>query len=85
MNKWTQIEEISAGDIVLRRNGLKSKPSEIKVLSIRINGDMAYMTWQWKSASGTYFSTDFRKSTNFIDYGSWHNLTSQQWDLESIK
>ena len=80
MKKWTQIEEINAGDVVLRRNGLKAKPSEIEVLSIKINGTMAYMTWKFKLAKDSYFSTNFRKSTNVMDLGMWHDLTSQQWD-----
>jgi hypothetical protein len=83
MKKWTQIEEINAGDIVLRSNGLLAKPSEIEVLSIRVSGTMAWMTWKWKSATDSYYSTDFRKSTNLIDFGSWHDLTSQQWSLKN--
>lgn len=81
MKKWTQIEEINTGDVVLRSNGLKAKPSEIKILSIEINGTYAIMTWKWNLATDIYYSTDFRKSTNHIDYGSWHDLTSQQWSL----
>jgi hypothetical protein len=83
MKKWTQIEEINAGDVVLRSNGLKAKPTEIEVLSIRVSGNMAYMTWRWKNANSSYYSTDFRKSTNIADYGSWHDLTSQQWELKN--
>jgi hypothetical protein len=76
MKKWTQIEQINSGDIVQHYYG------EIEVLSIRVNNTMAYMTWKWKNAKNHYYSSDFRKSTNFIDYGFWHNLTSQQWKLE---
>lgn len=83
MKKWTQIEEIESGDIVLRSNGLKAKPSEIEVLSIEKSDTYSVMTWKWKSATDSYYSTNFRKSTNFIDYGSWHDLTSQQWKLEN--
>lgn len=83
MKKWTQIEEINAGDVVLRSNGLKAKPSEIEVLSIKVSGTMAYMTWKWKGSVNSYYSTDFRKSTNIADYGFWHDLTSQQWDLKN--
>ena len=83
MKKWTQIEEINAGDVVLRSNGLKAKASEIEVLSIKINGTMAWMTWKWKGVTSHYYSTDFRKSTNVADYGFWHDLTSQQWELKN--
>ena len=83
MKKWTQIEEINAGDVVLRSNGLKAKPFEIEVLSIKVSGTYAIMTWKWKSSKDSYYSTDFRKSTNMIDYGSWHDLTSQQWELQN--
>lgn len=83
MKKWTQIEEINAGDVVLRSNGLKSNSSEIDVLSIRVSGNMAYMTWKWKNATNNYYSSDFRKSTNIADYGFWHDLTSQQWKLKN--
>lgn len=82
MKKWTQIEEINAGDVVLRSNGLKAKSSEIEILSIYVSGSYAIMTWKWNLAKDFYYSTDFRKSTNMIDYGSWHDLTSQQWELE---
>jgi len=82
MKKWTQIEEINAGDVVLRSNGGLAKPSEIEVLSIRVNGTMAWMTWKWKKATDSYYSTSFRMSTNDIDYGFWHDLTSQCWDLK---
>jgi len=81
MKKWTQIEEINAGDVVLRGNGLKAKPSEIEVLSIKVSGTIAQMTWKWKGAANSYYSTDFRKSTHIADYGFWHDLTTQQWDL----
>ena len=83
MKKWTQIEEINAGDVVLRSNGSKSKPSEIEVLSIKVSNTYAIMTWKWKLSKDSYYSTDFRKSTNMIDYGSWHDLTTQQWELVS--
>ena len=83
MKKWTQIEEINAGDVVLRSNGLIAKASEIEVLSIKINGTMAWMTWKWKGATDNYYSTSFRKSSNFADYGFWHDLTSQQWQLKN--
>ena len=75
MKKWTQIEQINAGDIVQHPYG------EIEVLSIRVINTIAYMTWKQPKANH-YYSSDFRKSTNFIDYGFWHNLTSQQWKLE---
>lgn len=81
MKKWNEIEGIKAGDIVLRPNGLYAKPSQIEVLSIRISGTMAYMTWRWSKDSVNYFSTDFRKSINLIDYGLWHDLTTQMWSL----
>jgi len=83
MKKWTQIEEINAGDVVLRSNGLLAKPSEIEVLSIKVRGTYALMTWKWKGSANSYYSTDFRKSTNIADYGFWHDLTSQQWELKN--
>jgi hypothetical protein len=83
MKKWTQIEEINSGDVVLRSNGLKAKPSEIEVLSIEVNSTYALMTWKWKNSTKHYYSTDFRKSTNIADYGFWHDLTSQQWELKN--
>ena len=83
MKHWTQIEELNAGDAALRSNGLKARPSEIKIISIKVIGTYAIMTWKWNSATDHYYSTDFRKSTAFVDYGSWHDLTSQQWKLES--
>lgn len=82
MKKWTQIEEINAGDVVLRSNGLIAPPSEIEVLSIRVQGTMAWMTWKWTKATDSYYSTSFRMSTNDIDYGFWHDLTSQLWELK---
>jgi len=82
MKKWTQIEEINAGDVVLRDNGGLAKPSEIEVLSIRVDGTMAWMTWKWPKAKNSYYSTSFRMSTNLIDYGFWHDLTSNQWELK---
>jgi len=83
MKNWTQIEELNAGDIALRSNGLKARPSEIKVLSIKVMGNYANMTWKWNSVTDHYYSTDFRKSTALIDFGSWCDLTSQQWKLET--
>lgn len=81
MKKWTQIEEINAGDVVLRSNGLLAPPSEIVIMSLEVSNTYAIMTWRWNADTNSYYSTDFRKSTNMIDYGSWHDLTSQQWDL----
>jgi len=76
MKQWTQIEEIHAGDVVLRGK------SEIEVLSIRVYNDYALMTWKRKNATNSCFLTDFCKSTNIADYGLWHSLTSQQWKLK---
>ena len=84
MKKWTEIEKINIGDVVLRSNGLKAKPSEIEVLSIKVFETYAIMTWKWRLSKDTYYSTDFRKSTNMADYGSWHDLTSQQWNLNTL-
>lgn len=81
MKKWTQIEEINAGDVVLRGNVLLAKPSEIVIMSLKVSDTYAIMTWRWKTDTNSYYSTDFRKSTNMVDCGSWHDLTSQQWDL----
>jgi len=82
MKKWTQIEEINAGDIVFRSNGI-AKPSEIEVLSIQVNGSYARMTWKWKNSNNSYYSTNFRKLDNLADYGFWYDLTSQQWELKN--
>lgn len=79
MKTWTQIDEIQPGDFVLRSNGLKAKPSQVKVLSLKNMGTYARMTWTWSDSSDHYYSTDFRKSTGIADYGLWHDLTTQQW------
>ena len=81
MKKWTDIESIKAGDIVLRSLGLLAKPSKIEVLSIEISGTMAWMTWKWHNNTSSYYATSFRKSTNLIDYGFWHDVISNQYDL----
>lgn len=81
MRRWTQIEEINVGDVVLRSNGLLAPPSEIVILSLHVAVTYAVMTWRWNADTNHYYSTDFRKSTNMIDYGSWHDLTTQQWSL----
>lgn len=81
MKKWTQIEEINTGDVVLRSIGLLAPPAEIVIISLELSNNYATMNWRWNTDTNYYYSTDFRKSTNMIDYGSWHDLTSQQWDL----
>jgi len=81
MKKWTQIEEINAGDVVLRSNGLLAPPSEIVIMSLEVAITYAVMKWRWNADTNLYYTSDFRKSTNMIDYGSWHDLTTQQWGL----
>ena len=81
MEKWNQIEAIKVGDIVRKGNGLNCPDSELEVLSIKVDKTYAIMTWKWLNSSTSYYSTDFRKSENMIDYGFWHDLTSQQYSL----
>lgn len=79
MKRINDIENIVPGEYVLRSSGLKSKMSQIYIISVRIVETMAWVSWSWSKDSDNYFSTDFRKSENIADFGMWHDLTTQNW------
>lgn len=69
------MKSVKAGEIV---NG---KFKNIYIRSIRVNGNIAFVNWSFSENSDSYFSTDYRKSENIADYGIWHDLTTQQWNV----